>query len=178
MQEIILTKTTAQSFNHRRPIDGTEHNSFAKTFATRVMEYNLSPLGGNNNVTQQPEPIETPSFTRQRGFTLIEILLVVAIIALLAVIAIPQFISYRSQAIDTQLKSDLRNAAVAIEGYFAKHSVYPSSISEIQGYGFQATDGVTLTLVVVTPSTYTITAAKSGGTQASFTFTSSTGSIN
>ena len=127
---------------------------------------------------QQPEPIETPIFKRKRGFTLIEVLLVVAIIGLLAVIGIPQFISYRSQAVDAQLKSDLRNAAVAIEGYFAKHSVYPSNITEIQGYGFQASDGVALSLVIVTPSTYTITAAKSGGTQASFTFTSSTGSIN
>lgn len=129
-------------------------------------------------MAQQPEPIEPRILKRQRGFTLIEVLLVVAIIALLAVIAIPQFISYRSQAVDAQLKSDLRNAAVAVEAYFTKHTVYPSSIGEIQGYGFQASNGVTLTLVVVTPSTYTITAAKSGGTQASFTFTSSTGSIN
>ena len=118
------------------------------------------------------------SFRRNDGFTLVEILIIIAIIGLLAVIAIPQFIAYRSQAIDAQLKSDLRNAAVAVESYFTKKSVYPGSLAEIEQYGFHPTDGVTLTLTIVTPNSYSITAAKPGGTQPSFTFTSSTGSIN
>ena len=122
---------------------------------------------------------ETPATSpRKRGFTLVEVLLIIAIIGLLAVIGIPQFITYRSRAIDAQLKSDLRNAAVAVESYFTKRSVYPASIAEIENYGFQASDGVTLTLSLVTPSSYTITAAKPGGTQASFTFQSSNGSID
>lgn len=129
-------------------------------------------------MTHQRKSIGRRLFKRNGGFTLVEILLVIAIIGVLAVIAIPQFISYRSQAIDAQLKSDLRNAAVAVEGYFTKRSVYPSSIAEIQDFGFQPSDGVTLTLVIVTSNTYTITAAKPGGTQPSFTFTSSNGSIN
>jgi type IV pilus assembly protein PilA len=118
------------------------------------------------------------SFRRNQGFTLIEILIIIVVIGLLAVIAIPQFIAYRSRAIDAQLKSDLRNAAVAVESYFTKKSVYPASLAEIQGYGFHPTDGVTLTITVVTPNSYSITAAKPGGTQPSFTFTSSSGSIN
>jgi type IV pilus assembly protein PilA len=118
------------------------------------------------------------SFRRNEGFTLVEILIIIVIIGLLAVIAIPQFISYRSRAIDAQLKSDLRNAAVAVESYFAKWSSYPASVAQIQGYGFEPTDGVTLTITVVTPNSYSITATKPGGTQPSFTFTSSTGSIN
>jgi type IV pilus assembly protein PilA len=115
---------------------------------------------------------------RNAGFTLVEVLIIIVIIGLLAAIAIPQFIAYRSRAIDSQLKSDLRNAAVAVESYFTKKSVYPAGIAEIQGYGFHPTDGVTLTITVLTPNSYSITAAKPGGTQPSFTFSSSTGSIN
>jgi prepilin-type N-terminal cleavage/methylation domain-containing protein len=117
-------------------------------------------------------------FRPNAGFTLVEILIVIAIIALLAVIAIPQFIGYRSQAVDAQLKSDLRNAAVAVESYFTKKSVYPASIAEIESYGFHPTNGVTLTFTIVTPNRYSIMAAKPGGTQPSFTFNSSTGSID
>jgi type IV pilus assembly protein PilA len=115
---------------------------------------------------------------RNAGFTLVEVLIIIVIIGLLAAIAIPQFIAYRSQAIDSQLKSDLRNAAVAVESYFTKKSVYPASVAEIEGYGFHPTDGVTLTITIMTPSSYSITAAKPGSTQPSFTFTSSTGSID
>jgi len=131
-------------------------------------------------VTHQLDPSEPRRFffNRKGGFTLVEVLIIIAIIGLLAVIGIPQFIAYRSRAIDAQLKSDLRNAAVAVEAYFTKRSVYPASIDEIQSFGFHATSEVALTLVVVTTNTYTITAAKPGGTQPSFTFNSSSGSIN
>lgn len=116
-------------------------------------------------------------FKKGGGFTLVELLVVVSIIGLLAAIAIPQFISYRSRGIDAQMKSDLRNAAVAIEGYYTKRSVYPASIAEIAGFGFRSSDGVNLSLVILSQNAYTLTAAKPGGTQASFTYQSVTGSI-
>ena len=112
------------------------------------------------------------------GFSLIEVVVVVAIIGLLTAIAIPQFMSYRSEAIDAQLKSDLRNAAVAIEAYYAKKSVLPASVAETVGYGFQTTAGVTLSLLVVSPTAYQLTAAKAGGSQPSFTYDSATGVIH
>lgn len=127
---------------------------------------------------QQPKTVADPALRTQHAFTLIEVLLVIAIIGLLAVIAIPQFIRYRSQAVDAQLKSDLRNAAVAVESYFTKNSVYPASIAEVDGYGFRPSDGVTVTLTIVSANSFTITAAKPGGTQPSFTLSSTTGTIN
>jgi prepilin-type N-terminal cleavage/methylation domain-containing protein len=84
------------------------------------------------------------AYLRNHGFALIEILIVIVIIGMLAAIAIPQFVIYRSRSIDAQLKSDLRNAAVAVEGYFAKRSVYPASIEEAEAFGFHPTSGVTV----------------------------------
>ena len=115
---------------------------------------------------------------KSAGFTLVEILVVIAVIGLLAAIAIPQFITYRSEAIDAEMKSDLRNASIAIEAYYAKQTVLPASLAETVGYSFQSTDGVTVSFVILSPTSYRVTAAKTGGTQPNFTYDSATGSIH
>ena len=113
-----------------------------------------------------------------KGFSLLELLVVVAIIGLLAAIAIPQFVSYRAHAVDSQMKSDLKNAALAMDSYFAEKKEYPTSLAAIVSVGFNQTEGVALTIAVPTPSSFTITATKPSGTQPNFTFDSVTGNIN
>jgi prepilin-type N-terminal cleavage/methylation domain-containing protein len=61
----------------------------------------------------------------QRAFTLIELLIVVAIIAILAAISIPNFLEAQIRAKVSRVKSDLRSAATALEAYHVDWSSYP-----------------------------------------------------
>ena len=104
--------------------------------------------------------------------------MVIGIISLLAAIAMPQFVAYRSRAADSQMKSDLKNAAIAMESYYAEYKFYPASVAAIAAVGFTQTTGVGLVITVTSPSTFTLTASAPNGSQPSFTYTSSTGAIN
>ena len=62
----------------------------------------------------------------QKGFTLVELMIVVAIIGILAAIAIPQFAAYRARAFNSASLSDLKNFKTAMEAYFADNQNYPT----------------------------------------------------
>ncbi|MDJ0802311.1 MAG: prepilin-type N-terminal cleavage/methylation domain-containing protein [Desulfobacterales bacterium] len=58
--------------------------------------------------------------SNKEGFTLIELMIVIAIIGILAAIAIPNFIAYRNKAYCTQAETDASNAAAAISDYYSE----------------------------------------------------------
>jgi len=61
------------------------------------------------------------------GFTLIELMVVVLIIAILIAIAIPTFLGARSRAQDKQAQSNLRNALVTEDEYYTDNQAYTAT---------------------------------------------------
>jgi type IV pilus assembly protein PilA len=62
--------------------------------------------------------------TRKRGFTLIELMIVVAIIGILAAIAIPNFLQFQLRSKTGEAKTNIAAIRTAEEGYFAEYNNY------------------------------------------------------
>lgn len=64
----------------------------------------------------------------QKGFTLIELMVVIAVIGILASIALVSLTGVQRSARDSQRKSDLASYRTALEGYHANNTVYPATV--------------------------------------------------
>ena len=102
---------------------------------------------------------------RDEGFTLIEVMIVVAIIAILAAIAIPQLSVYRTKSYNTAAVSDLKNAAIAQEAYYVDNRQYTNSISNLTStpYNLGISQGVNMAVSSATNEAYVMTAYHSAG---------------
>ena len=82
--------------------------------------------------------------SNQKGFTLIELMIVIAIIGILAAIAIPNFIAYRNKAYCSATESDAQNIAAAVADYFAdpSHNTTPA-LADIGGHDSLVSSGNT-----------------------------------
>ncbi|MFH2013096.1 MAG: prepilin-type N-terminal cleavage/methylation domain-containing protein [Pseudomonadota bacterium] len=68
---------------------------------------------------------------REKGFTLIELMIVVAIIGILAAIAIPNYLSFQKKAKTAEAKTMLGNIRTMEETYFVRNDTYSNSKTQI-----------------------------------------------
>jgi type IV pilus assembly protein PilA len=125
----------------------------------------------------------TRMMRKNEGFTLIELMIVIAIIGILAAIAIPQFSAYRQRSFNAAAEADLRNAATAQEAYYVDNQHYvanPQTNLIGATYGLYTSQNVNLAgsaAAVGDPTQqYTMTSYHSSGNK-TYTLTGPGGSV-
>lgn len=68
---------------------------------------------------------------RVAGFTLIEVLTVVVVIAILALILIATFLKARAQSAVAASKVNMKNIGITLETYYSERNEYPSSLDQL-----------------------------------------------
>ncbi len=103
---------------------------------------------------------------KEKGFTLVELMVVIIILAVLTGIAIPSYLALRNKARIQATRSEMQNIATALEMYAADNDTYPPAATwntAIEGAGYMnpvPTDDAwttSLVYVLVSSSSYTLT---------------------
>jgi prepilin-type N-terminal cleavage/methylation domain-containing protein len=117
---------------------------------------------------------------RHAGFTLIELVTVIAIVSVLSAIALQQYMLYRAASYDARAMHDIGNAAVAQEAHYANAHAYASF--SVTGPALLTVPGLVVSETITLTSAahgdgYEITSISSRGTGKTFTYDSETDTI-
>ena len=97
----------------------------------------------------------------QKGFTIIELLVVIVIIGILVALALPNLFSAQARGRDTDRKNELKNAQQQLESYFNDNGEYPDTldvvVTDAEGRQGPRNDAYTYT-VDATNQSYTLSA--------------------
>jgi len=96
----------------------------------------LFPLGGPRSGAGRRHPSDSKRVAPGAGFTLIELIIVVAIIGILATIAVPAMRTAPQRARESALKEDLYTLRSCLDQFHADRGRYPASLDEVVSMGY------------------------------------------
>jgi prepilin-type N-terminal cleavage/methylation domain-containing protein len=98
------------------------------------------------------------------GFTLVELLVVVAILAVLVAIAVPSYLGYKGRAADRTAKTNLRETLPSAEAYYNDNGSYTGMTAAGLRASYDSGISQTLTLYGTPSTTYCLTDTVDGHT--------------
>ena len=126
------------------------------------------------------QSIRKPIISTEKGFTLVELMIVVAIIGILAAVAIPQYQNYTRKAKASEAKTILDAIVTSEAAYFAEQDAVTATLANLGNpegpatyYNYTAVTAGTVATITATPNTTGTTAGLANNWI--MTYTGSTG---